>query len=84
VQQHVDDEYMGRVFSVYDMLFNAAYVVGPAIAAPFLPDTGKSYPVVLVIGAGYLVAAAIYAALTLRGQAAAGSPPSRPTAVAQR
>jgi MFS family permease len=84
VQQHVDDEYMGRVFSVYDMLFNAAYVVGPAIAAPFLPDTGKSYPVVLVIGAGYLIAAAIYAALTLRGQAAAGSPPSRPTAVAQR
>jgi MFS family permease len=84
VQQHVADEYMGRVFSIYDMLYNVTAVIGPAIAAPFLPDTGKSYTVVLVIGAGYLVAAAIYAALTLRGQAAAGSPPSRPTAAVRQ
>jgi MFS family permease len=84
VQQHVADEYMGRVFSVYDMLYNTTYVIGPALAAPFLPDTGKSYVVVMVIGADYLVAAVIYAALTLRRQAAAGSPPPRPTAIARR
>ena len=37
VQQTVDDAYMGRVFSLYDMLYNVAYVIGPAIAIPFLP-----------------------------------------------
>ena len=50
VQQTVDDQYMGRVFSLYDMLFNAAYVLGPAIAVAFLPATGKSYAVVLIVG----------------------------------
>ena len=60
VQQTVDDQYMGRVFSLYDMLFNAAYVLGPAIAVPFLPATGKSYAVVLIVGVLYLVAAAVY------------------------
>jgi MFS family permease len=88
VQQQVDDAYMGRVFSLYDMLFNVAYVVGPAIAVPFMPVTGKSYTIVMVIAAGYLAAALVYAALTLRTAAAGprpgGSPPPRPTAVARR
>jgi hypothetical protein len=88
VQQVVDDAYMGRVFSLYDMLYNVAWVIGPAIAMPFLPATGKSYLVVLAIGAGYLVAAAGYAALTIRrspaGPPPGGSPPPRPTAIARR
>jgi hypothetical protein len=88
VQQVVDDAYMGRVFSLYDMLYNVAYVIGPAIAVPFLPATGKSYVVVMAIGIGYLVAAAAYAALTLRttpaGSPPGGSPPPRPTVVARR
>jgi MFS family permease len=87
VQRSVDDAYMGRVFSLYDMLYNVAWVIGPAIAAPFLPSTGKSYTVVLLIGAAYLAAAIVYATLTLRPGARAGtpgSPPPRPTAVARR
>jgi MFS family permease len=85
VQQTVDDAYMGRVFSLYDMLFNVAFVVGPAIAVPFLPQTGKSYPVVLVIGACYVAAAALYAALTIRKpKEEPQSPPARPTQAAQR
>jgi len=83
VQETIDDAYMGRVFSLYDMLFNVAYVLGPAIAIPFLPSTGKSYPVVLVIGALYVATAALYAMLTLQGRAAQ-SPPARPTRAAQR
>jgi hypothetical protein len=78
VQREVDDAYMGRVFSLYDMLYNVTYVIGPAIAVPFLPDTGKSYPVVIGIAVGYLAAAVIYATLTIR-RPAAGSPPPRPT-----
>jgi MFS family permease len=84
VQREVDDAYMGRAFSLYDMLFNVSYVIGPAVAAAFLPDNGRSYQVVLAIGAGYLAAAVIYGTLTLRRLAAAGSPPSRPTAGVQR
>ena len=44
VQQTVDDAYMGRVFSLYDMLYNVAYVLGPAIAIPFLPADGQVLP----------------------------------------
>jgi MFS-type transporter involved in bile tolerance (Atg22 family) len=74
---------MGRVFSLYDMLFNVAYVLGPAIAIPFLPSTGKSYAVVLVVGALYVATAALYAMLTLQRRAAQ-SPPARPTQAARR
>jgi MFS family permease len=85
VQQTVDDAYMGRIFSLYDMLFNVAFVVGPAIAIPFLPETGKSYPVILVIGACYVAAGAVYAALTIRGpKGEAQSPPAQPTPAARR
>jgi hypothetical protein len=83
VQETIDDAYMGRVFSLYDMLFNVAYVLGPAIAIPFLPSSGKSYSVVLVIGALYVATAALYAMLTFQGPAAT-SPPPRPTQAAQR
>ncbi len=85
VQQTVDDAYMGRVFSLYDMIYNVAFVVGPALAIPFLPESGKSYPVILVIGAGYVAASAAYAALTIRNsKGEAQSPPARPTQAAQR
>ena len=68
VQQNVDDAYRGRVFSIYDMAFNVAYVIGPAIAAAFMPVTGKSYPIVVLLAVGYLLAAAGFAAMT-RGRA---------------
>jgi MFS family permease len=85
VQETVDDAYMGRVFSLYDMLYNVAYVIGPAIAIPFLPETGKSYPVIIVIGACYVAASALYASLTLRKRRGEPqAPPARPTPAAQR
>jgi len=84
IQQTVDDAYMGRVFSLYDMLFNVAFVIGPAIAIPFLPESGKSYPVILVIGACYVAASAVYATLTIRKKGEPQSPPARPTQAAQR
>ncbi len=85
VQQTVDDAYMGRVFSLYDMLYNVAFVIGPALAIPFLPATGKSYPVILVIGACYAGAGALYAVLTIRRpKGEPQAPPARPTPAAQR
>jgi MFS family permease len=84
VQQVVDDAYMGRVFSVYDMVYNVAYVLGPAIAIPFLPESGKSYPVVLAIGALYVLASILYPALTKTVPQAGQAPPARPTPAARR
>jgi MFS family permease len=95
VQQDVEDAYLGRVFSIYDMLFNVGLVLGAAAAAPFLPVTGKSYPLIVAVAAGYLAAAAGYRLLTaqLRGSGRpgdapgpGGSPadPASPSASAQR
>ena len=42
VQAHVADEFKGRVFVIYDMIFNVALVVAAVIAAVILPANGKS------------------------------------------
>ena len=66
VQSHVDDEFRGRVFSVYDVIFNVAYVAAAALGAAVLPITGKSYAALAAIAAGYAVTAVWYASVTRR------------------
>lgn len=75
VQTIILDAYRGRVFSFYDMIFNGLYVAGFAVAAAVLPTTGKSYGVLLLIGAGYVLSAAVYwlGAKNPRSLATAGS-----------
>jgi MFS family permease len=60
LQEQVDDEYRGRAFSFYDMLFNLAYAAGALVAAPFLPKSGKSAVLIVIVAAGYAVVAAAY------------------------
>ncbi|MGH3389884.1 MAG: MFS transporter [Actinomadura sp.] len=60
VQETVDDAYRGRVFAVYDMLFNATFVAAAAVAAATVPTTGRSYPVLGAVIVAYAVAAAAY------------------------
>lgn len=55
VAQRVDDDFRGRVFSLYDTLFNVLFVGAGVLTALILPETGKSATAVIVIGAGYLV-----------------------------
>lgn len=55
VQAHIEDSYKGRVFVVYDMIFNAALVLAAVIAAQILPADGVSVPVFLGLAAAYLV-----------------------------
>lgn len=57
VQTSVDDAYRGRVFSLYDVLFNVAFVAAAGVAALMLPPDGKSVPLVLVVAALYLAVA---------------------------
>jgi MFS family permease len=64
VQTHVDDAFRGRVFVVYDVVFNVAFVAAAAVAAVVLPVTGKSYAVLAAVAAGYLLTAAAYARTT--------------------
>lgn len=45
LQRIVGDVFLGRVFSVYDVLLNVAFVVATVIAAFTLPPDGRSYAV---------------------------------------
>ena len=54
VQRHVDDAFRGRVFSVYDVLFNATFVLGAALAAGLVPLSGVSVPVITVMASAFL------------------------------
>ena len=47
LQLEVDDGFRGRVFTIYDMVFNAVFVAAAALAAVVLPVSGFSRPVYL-------------------------------------
>ncbi|MFD9288214.1 MFS transporter [Streptomyces sp. NPDC060030] len=53
VQTSVDDAYRGRIFSLYDVLFNAAFVAAAAMSALVLPPDGRSVVVVLTVAVLY-------------------------------
>lgn len=64
LQESVEDDYRGRVFAVYDTLFNVSFVVALVVAAFVLPPSGVSYVALVAVGAGYLFIAALYARLS--------------------
>jgi MFS family permease len=78
VQVHIDDAFRGRVFSLYDVIFNVVFVAAAAVGAVVLPEDGKSYAVLATIVVGYLLTAAWYARVTPARQTAAR--PTRPAA----
>lgn len=64
VQTHVEDAYRGRVFSLYDVIFNVAFVAAAGAAALVMPSDGRSYPVLVAVALGYLGTALWYARVT--------------------
>ncbi|QCB95050.1 MFS transporter [Cellulomonas shaoxiangyii] len=62
VQRDTVDAYRGRAFSLYDVLYNAAFVGAAALAAVTLPDTGWSRPVFVALAVVYALGAVAYAA----------------------
>lgn len=58
------DDFRGRVFSLYDTVFQACFVAAAAVAAVALPDTGKSYAMLVFVAASYAATPAGYAWLT--------------------
>lgn len=53
VQSSVDDGFRGRIFSVYDVLINVAFVGAAGVAALMLPPDGRSAPLVITVAAIY-------------------------------
>lgn len=61
VQRDTADAYRGRAFSLYDVLYNAAFVGAAALAAVALPDDGWSPVVFGALTVLYLAAAGVFA-----------------------
>jgi predicted MFS family arabinose efflux permease len=62
VQQNIEDSFRGRVFSLYDVVFNVSFVAAAGVGVALLPMSGKSYLSVVLIAAGYLAAGLGYRA----------------------
>ncbi|NEA20778.1 MFS transporter [Streptomyces halstedii] len=74
VQTSVDDAFRGRVFSLYDVLFNVAFVAAAGVAALALPADGRSVTVVVTVA---LLYAAVSVAMAHRLRAVTASRSSR-------
>jgi len=64
VQAHVADAFKGRVFVLYDMVFNVALVLAAVIGALVLPPDGRSVPLLVLLAGCYLALALAFAAVT--------------------
>lgn len=60
VHRDTHDDVRGRAFSLYDVLYNAAFVGAAALAALALPDTGYSRSVFAVLATVYVLLALAY------------------------
>lgn len=60
VQEAMEDNYRGRVFSLYDTLFNVTLVLSAALAAVVVPPSGVSQPLIVGIAATYALGALGY------------------------
>ena len=55
VQSSVDDAFRGRIFAIYDVLFNVAFVGAAAVAALMLPPDGRSAALLASVAVLYAV-----------------------------
>lgn len=75
LQTHVADEFRGRVFALYDTLFNLALVFAAVLTAGALPENGRAPAMVGGIAVSYLLAAVAYAVLGRPRAAAVSAAP---------
>ncbi|MDQ0991863.1 MFS transporter [Streptomyces sp. V3I7] len=66
VQFAVDDGFRGRIFSVYDVLFNVAFVGAAGASALILPADGRSAALVLMVALVYAAVAVAMARVERR------------------
>jgi MFS family permease len=68
VQRDIGDEARGRVFALYDMLFNITQVIAVGIAATIIPANGESVVLIVAATVVYLVGMAGFELVTRRHQ----------------
>jgi MFS family permease len=73
LQEDLADDYRGRAFSLYDMMFNITFAAGALVSVPFMPLSGKSHALLGVVAVGYAVVAAAYWLAVRRPPAAAAT-----------
>lgn len=66
VQRDIGDEARGRVFALYDMLFNITQVIAVAVAAAVIPPNGESVPLIVAATVVYLIGMAGFELVTRR------------------
>lgn len=66
VQAHIDDDFKGRVFTVYDMIFNACLVVAAVLTAWFFPANGHTVTGFVTLGVLFVVTALVFALASRR------------------
>ncbi|MFD9125887.1 MFS transporter [Kitasatospora sp. NPDC059571] len=71
VQESVEDDFRGRVFAVYDVLFNVSFVAAAGVTALVLPLNGRSAGVVIGVSAVYALGALLFARAARGDRAAA-------------
>jgi MFS family permease len=69
VQRDIGDETRGRVFALYDMLFNITQVIAIGVAAAVIPANGESVPLIILATVLYLLGMAGFEIVTRRGAA---------------
>jgi MFS family permease len=77
VQQEIDDRFRGRVFALYDIVFNVAFLLAAALAVAVVPRDGYSRPLYASIAVAYALTAAGYALLR-RGDRSGAVLPANP------
>jgi MFS family permease len=77
VQVQIGDEARGRVFSLYDTVFNASYVMATVAAATLVPEDGRSVSLMLAAAVTYLLGLVGYELLLRRTEPAAPATPPR-------
>jgi MFS family permease len=60
VQRDTDDAYRGRAFSIYDVLYNAAFVAAAGLGAVTMPNTGWSRGLFASLALAYLAGALVF------------------------
>ena len=66
VQRDVEDSFRGRIFALYDAMFNIMLVVAAVITAVALPDDGHSAGAIAGVALSYLVLGVAYPRLAAR------------------
>lgn len=71
VQRDIGDETRGRVFALYDMLFNITQAIAVALAATVIPPNGESVALIVAATVVYLAGIAGFELVSRRSQRAA-------------